>query len=74
MKLWKNYYPRIKPTKIPDFLIVWMFVISKEYKIISSNWIMQSNQLYTIKIEVCTTLLIQKNVKENKKSKILKDN
>ena len=74
MKLWKNYYPRIKPTKIPDFLIVWMFVISKEYKIISSNWIMQSNQLYTIKIEVCKTLLIQKNVKENKKSKILKDN
>ena len=74
MKLWKNYYPRIKPTKIPDFLIVWMFVISKEYKIISSNWIMQSNQLYTIKIEVCRTLLIQKNVKENKKSKILKDN
>ena len=74
MKLWKNYYPRIKPTKIPDFLIVWMFVISKEYKIISSNWIMQSNQLYTIKIEVCRTLLIQKNVKENKNSKILKDN
>ena len=74
MKLWKNYYPRIKPTKIPDFLIVWMFVISKEYKIISSNWIMQSNQLYTIKIEVCRTLLIQKDVKENKKSKILKDN
>ena len=74
MKLWKNYYPRIKPTKIPDFLIVWMFVISKEYKIISSNWIMQSNQLYTIKIEVCRTILIQKNVKENKKSKILKDN
>ena len=35
---------------------------------------MQSNQLYTVKIEVCRTLLIQKNVKENKKSKILKNN
>ena len=32
---------------------------------------MQSNQLYTIKIEVCRTLLIQKNVKEKKNSKII---
>ena len=35
---------------------------------------MQSNQLYTVKTEVCKTLLIQKNVKENKNSKILKNN
>ena len=29
-----------KPTKTPDFLIMWMFVTSKEHVIIHSNWIM----------------------------------
>ena len=50
---------RINPTKTSDFLTLWMFVISKEY---------------VLKINVCNTLLIKKQIKENKNSDTSKNN
>ena len=47
----------LKSTKIPDFPILWMFIISEEYSI-------------TLKTKVCNTILNSKNIKQNEKSKI----
>ena len=49
---------------------MWMFAIPKEYAIIFSNWIIHSNQLYAIKINVYNTHLIYKKI--YKKIKIAK--
>ena len=43
----KRYFSHIKPTKTPDFPILWMFVIPKEYAIVYNDWFIESNQLYT---------------------------
>ena len=75
MESCKSYSSNIKPTKTPDSHILWMFVILKEYAIICNNWVIWSNQLYTVKIKVCNTLLIyKKTIKETENSKILKNN
>ena len=47
---------QIKLTKTPDFSVLWMFVIPKEYGIIYSN------QLYSVKRKVCNTLQIYKEI------------
>ena len=60
-----NDYFHIKPIKIPVFLVPWMFIIFKENSIIYSNSI-----IYTVKTKVCNTVLILKNIKQNKNSKI----
>lgn len=63
----QNYSFQIRPTKAPDFHILWMFIISKEYSIAYNN------QLYTVKIKVYNIFLILKNINKAKVVKSWKE-
>ena len=46
MEWGKSYFSHIRPTKAPDFPILWIFLISLKYAIVYSSGIIYSNQLY----------------------------